>query len=55
MQEETLNLIGRLKDLAWIISLVALLQVWAIAAWRRFIQKGTVEIHESGTLVVLVI
>ncbi len=50
MQEETPNLIGQLKELGpWVLSLIALVQVWAIAAWKRFIQKGKVEIHESGS------
>lgn len=32
------------------ISLAALAQVWAIAAWKRFVRRGTLHTHESGNL-----
>ena len=52
MAQET-SLVQLLKDLGpWIISFVVLAQFWVIAAWKRFIQKGRVEIYESGALEV---
>jgi hypothetical protein len=45
------SLIETLKELGpWIISFLALVQVWAIAAWKRFCRPGQVEIHESGNI-----
>lgn len=42
-----LETIGELGP--WVLSSVALIQVWAIALWRKY-RKGRVEIHESGTI-----
>jgi hypothetical protein len=36
--------------IALAISIAALLQVWAIAGWKRFIRRGTLRVHETGTL-----
>lgn len=42
--------ITRLKELGpWIVSFLALIQVWLIALWRR-LRAGQLEIYESGTI-----
>jgi hypothetical protein len=39
-----------LKDIGpWIVSLLALIQVWLIALWKR-LRTGQLEIYESGTI-----
>lgn len=43
-------MLDTLGDLGpWVLSSVALLQVWLIALWRK-LRKGRVEIHESGAI-----
>lgn len=50
MQNDPDGFIRTLRELGpWILSLLALAQVWVIAAWRRF-RKGSVAIHESGNI-----
>ncbi len=50
---QNMSVIQTLKELGpWVISFMALMQPWAISAWKRFVQKGKVEIHESGTIEV---
>lgn len=45
------SLLHTLKELGpWVISLIALAQVWVIAAWKRFGKRGIVEIHQSGNI-----
>lgn len=42
-----------LKDYVPIaISLIALIQVWIIALWKRFISKGSADIHKAANLEV---
>ena len=46
------ELLQTTKELGpWVLSAVALLQVWVIAAWKR-IRHGVVEIHESENIQV---
>lgn len=33
-----------------IVAVIALLQPWVIAAWRRFVRRGAVEIYPTGTI-----
>src|SRR5438552_10322360 len=35
-----------------IVAVVALIQPWVIALWRRFFRPGTIDIHETGTIEV---
>jgi hypothetical protein len=35
---------------SFVVALVALLQVWAIAIWRRFFRRGTIDIFETGRI-----
>ena len=40
-----------IKELGpWVLSTIALIQVWVIAAWQKYGAKGSVEIHESGNI-----
>lgn len=48
--QEAIGLFPKVKYLGpWIVSVLALVQVWLIAAWRR-LRKGKIQIHESGTI-----
>jgi len=38
--------------LAHLIAVIALMQVWAIAAWRRWIVKGKIEFHPAANIEV---
>lgn len=37
---------------ALMIAVIALVQPWAIAAWRRFVRRGAIDIYETGTIEV---
>lgn len=43
----TVNWVTRLNNIGpWVLSLLAILQVWALEAWKRF-QSGRIEIHAN--------
>jgi hypothetical protein len=35
-----------------IVAVIALVQVWVIALWRRFFRRGSLDIHETGLIEV---
>jgi hypothetical protein len=37
-----------LKWASFILAVIALVQVWVIALWRRFFRTGSLDIHETG-------
>lgn len=50
MSEELTQSTWSLKELGpWIVSFIALAQVWIIALWKKY-RKGKVEIYESGNI-----
>lgn len=43
-------MIVTIKELGpWVVSLIALIQVWVIALWKRY-RKGKIEIYETGNI-----
>jgi hypothetical protein len=45
-------LISYFKDWGNVVAIIALIQVWIIALWKRYIKKGAISLYKAGSIEV---
>lgn len=52
-EEKTTRMLEVLAGLGpWVVGVLALIQPWVIAGWKRFVRKGLIDIYETGYIEV---